>query len=183
MVDLPFKSNALVTFIAPVAGYFEAPKSSMEDLCKLKLHTYLQPSVMRFISSKVFLKSSDTDFMELAYNMSTKRRVEPQTNTELQVLALWKSHLKVYQVIDIDDNFFDLGGDSLKAGQLVSAMRKFFDVHKLNVGDLLNEPTIRSISARIDELNSTMRISLTGELYQYKIVIVRPSFNIFLKCI
>ncbi len=55
--------------------------------------------------------------------------------------------------LSICDRFFDLGGDSLKAGQLVNALRKKLRV-QLSVADLFAAPTIEGIARKI----STMKV-------------------------
>ncbi len=53
--------------------------------------------------------------------------VEPTTNLEKEILDEWKNLLGI-EKIGVNDNFFDLGGDSLIGTQLVSRMRKTFNV-------------------------------------------------------
>jgi hypothetical protein len=55
--------------------------------------------------------------------------------------------------ISVVVSFFVLGGDSLKAGQLISAMRKKFNVG-LSVADLFTTPSIEGIAKKILSLKS-----------------------------
>ena len=50
----------------------------------------------------------------------------------------------------LNDNFFDLGGHSLKATQLISRVRSNFGV-KLAVKDLFVSPTVGGMSEIIEE--------------------------------
>lgn len=54
------------------------------------------------------------------------------------------------QPIGIDDNFFELGGDSLLAIQMAATLSQMFKV-KLNQSQLVETPTIRNLSAIIQE--------------------------------
>lgn len=50
--------------------------------------------------------------------------------------------------ISVLDSFFEMGGDSLKAGQLVHTMRKRFKI-QLSVADLFAAPTVELIARKI----------------------------------
>lgn len=52
-----------------------------------------------------------------------------------------------------DSNFFDLGGTSLAAAQLVSQLRQ--KCHTLSVADVYEHPTLAAMTERIDELLGT----------------------------
>jgi amino acid adenylation domain-containing protein len=68
----------------------------------------------------------------------------PRTSTEQRVAAAWIDVLGL-TAIDIDDDFFALGGESLKA---VRAVRRIDP--GLPVVDLLAHPTVRALAAHID---------------------------------
>ena len=57
----------------------------------------------------------------------SKTIVPPENETEEEVLVLWKE-LFQQENISVDDDFFDLGGHSLKAMKLMSMYYKTFDV-------------------------------------------------------
>ncbi|MFB7915451.1 non-ribosomal peptide synthetase [Streptomyces sp. NPDC056061] len=56
--------------------------------------------------------------------------------------------------IGVDDNFFDLGGQSLQAMRLVSRVEAEFGV-EISVGEVFNHPTVNELGVRIDELAMT----------------------------
>ncbi len=67
----------------------------------------------------------------------------PTTELEFRLINLYEQVLAV-QGIGILDNFFALGGHSLKAMQLVSKIFKEFNV-KLSLTEFFNQPTIKEI--------------------------------------
>ncbi len=67
----------------------------------------------------------------------------PRNQTEIHITQSWMEVL-VVEEIGIDDNFFFLGGDSIKAIQVSSKLRE--NNLKLNVSDLFQYPTIRELS-------------------------------------
>jgi len=72
----------------------------------------------------------------------------PQTETEKALAQMWTETLRVER-IGIDDNFFDLGGHSLSATQLVSRVRARFGV-ELPLADFFAAATIRSTTEKIE---------------------------------
>ncbi|MBO9703699.1 MAG: AMP-binding protein, partial [Sporocytophaga sp.] len=74
--------------------------------------------------------------------------VAPRTQSEKQLAAIWEEILNREQ-IGVHDDFFDLGGHSLKAIQLMARINKSFDVD-LGLPLLFNNPNIESLSNEID---------------------------------
>jgi NAD(P)-dependent dehydrogenase (short-subunit alcohol dehydrogenase family)/aryl carrier-like protein len=72
------------------------------------------------------------------------------TSEAEQVLAdLWQKLLG-FQVVGVDDNFFDLGGDSLLLLQLQAKIRQKFGVD-LALAEMFQNPTISSLAVRITQ--------------------------------
>ncbi|MCT7967818.1 AMP-binding protein [Laspinema sp. D1] len=64
----------------------------------------------------------------------------PQSEYELMLMQIWKKVLRV-GVIGINDNFFECGGDSLKAAEVLAEVEVKFD-ENLPLSALLENPTI-----------------------------------------
>jgi polyketide synthase PksN len=75
--------------------------------------------------------------------------VAPGTKTEEKVVELLENFLGV-QGLGVEDNFFDLGGDSLKAMSFLVKIKNTFDIH-LAIKEFFTNPTIRKLSQKIDE--------------------------------
>ncbi|WP_406826312.1 amino acid adenylation domain-containing protein [Pedobacter sp. KACC 23697] len=73
--------------------------------------------------------------------------VSPRTLTEAQLVGIWEEVLG-REHIGVRDSFFDLGGHSLKAVQLISRINNTFLVH-FNIQSIFQEPTIEHIAERI----------------------------------
>jgi len=88
----------------------------------------------------------------LAYeNMQPARDVVgPRTETEKALAAIWRD-LLVVEHIGINDDFFDLGGQSLVAIKAVSRIRDTFEV-ELPLRNLFERPTIAGLAEVIDQL-------------------------------
>jgi non-ribosomal peptide synthetase-like protein len=70
------------------------------------------------------------------------------TGTEAMVQSLWSDILGA-DVADAKADFFDLGGSSLTAAQLVSRLRS--DFPEVTVADVYASPTLGDLAARLDE--------------------------------
>src|SRR6185369_11528247 len=73
----------------------------------------------------------------------------PRTQTEQRVASVFSEVLGIDRV-GTNDNFFELGGHSLLATQVVSRLRKAFDM-ELVVRWIFEAPTVAELAARIDK--------------------------------
>lgn len=81
--------------------------------------------------------------------LSTVEFVAPRTSTESELAALW-SEILGNDHFGVHDNFFDSGGHSLTATQLVTRIRKNFAV-ELSLRDFIKYPTIAGLAELIEE--------------------------------
>jgi len=76
--------------------------------------------------------------------------IAPQTTTEKSLASIWTKLLGINRV-GSNDNYFELGGDSLLATQLVSQVRRVFEV-ELPLVDLFQHPILAELAASIEEI-------------------------------
>ncbi|MCP5108413.1 MAG: hypothetical protein GY950_33810, partial [bacterium] len=80
---------------------------------------------------------------------SGREYVAPGDEIEKKLVEIWSVVLGVAkEKIGIDDNFFQLGGHSLKGTVLISRIHKAFNV-RLSLADIFQAPDIRRLSAYI----------------------------------
>jgi amino acid adenylation domain-containing protein len=85
---------------------------------------------------------------ELGYRPTGKDSyVAPRNDLEIGLAAAWEKVLGV-QGIGINDNFFDLGGNSLSAVNLILEMQQATGI-KMNLGEIFHSPTIAGLLAGI----------------------------------
>jgi amino acid adenylation domain-containing protein len=78
-----------------------------------------------------------------------KPRIQPpRTATEHSLVPIWKEILGLEDV-GVDDNFFALGGHSLKAMKMLSRLRKEFSVD-LELYDIYEQATISAVATLIE---------------------------------
>ncbi|TCO45315.1 type I polyketide synthase [Actinocrispum wychmicini] len=83
---------------------------------------------------------------------TTTGAVETMTDLEAKLVAMWMESLGIDRV-GVDDDFFELGGNSLVAVQLIAAASKLAGV-RLPMRILFETPTISGFAARIEELRA-----------------------------
>jgi hypothetical protein len=83
--------------------------------------------------------------------------VPPKTDTEISLAGLWSEVLELDQV-GVNDNFFDLGGNSILSVSVGMRIRLLLEVD-VAVVTLFQYPTIRTLSRYIDNDNQGKNIN------------------------
>ncbi len=73
--------------------------------------------------------------------------VSPRSDIEWQIAAVWREVLGVDRV-GVRDNFFDLGGHSLRLLQVQAKLRQRLG-REVRVADLFRDPTVETLAARL----------------------------------
>jgi len=81
----------------------------------------------------------------------------PESDLERTIVQLWQRILKLTEV-GLDQNFFDLGGDSLLLVAVHSNLQKALQM-RIPVTDLFEFPTIRKLAQRLSRTESTSVIA------------------------
>ena len=76
--------------------------------------------------------------------------VAPRTTLEELLVKIWAEILKL-ETVGVFDNFFDLGGHSLMATQVVSSIRNTLRV-ELSLRVLFEKPTVAGLSEHIETI-------------------------------
>jgi len=84
-----------------------------------------------------------------------KAFVAPQTPTEEGLAKIWSEVLGLER-LGIGDNFFELGGNSLMAIQVISRIRKIFQVG-IPVNIIFTKPTISDLALLITQLQAAQQ--------------------------
>jgi acyl-CoA synthetase (AMP-forming)/AMP-acid ligase II/acyl carrier protein len=87
--------------------------------------------------------------------------VEPREPVEALLAGIWMQTLEVERV-GIYDNFFSLGGDSLRATQVIARVREVFQID-LPLKTIFREPTVADQALAIEEILMNEIEGLTEE--------------------
>jgi amino acid adenylation domain-containing protein len=143
----------LVAYVMPEAES-EHLTSELQAFLKGRLPDYLMPSAFVMVEAFPLSANGKLDRQKLpppeqAYIESGRAFVAPRTPVEEEVARIWAEVLNVPRV-GIHNNFFDLGGHSLMATEIVSRMRRDFQVD-VTIRTVLESPTVAELARLISE--------------------------------
>ncbi|HVJ91897.1 MAG TPA: amino acid adenylation domain-containing protein [Labilithrix sp.] len=124
--------------------------SELRNHLKSRLPAYMMPTVFLFLEQLPLSANGKVDRARLSVldvRQSETDYVAPATATEEALAVIWSKLLGVERV-SVRDNFFDRGGESLKAAELISAIERDLE-KKLSVRDIFLHPTIEALAAHI----------------------------------
>jgi amino acid adenylation domain-containing protein len=114
---------------------------------RLQLPTYMVPSYFVPLEKMPLTPNGKVDKKQLPAPMQMygmqKQIVEPRTETEAAFLSIWKEVLEKDH-FGVTDNFFDLGGHSLKAIRLQTMLNKKLGL-AIKLNDIYARPTIEDL--------------------------------------
>ena len=127
----------------------------LQSFLRNKLPTYMLPSVFVFVDALPLTPSGKIDRQALppadgARGEMAQGFVAPRTEIEELIAQTWENVLKLDRV-GIDDNFFDIGGYSILAIQIVSRLREAFN-REIGVRALFEKPTVAGLAGEIERL-------------------------------
>lgn len=127
----------------------------LRQFLKSKLPDYMVPSLLVNLERVPLTSNGKVDRKALpkpdAARQLTEEYIAPRNEIEQQISDIWAQVLNV-EKIGILDNFFDLGGYSLLAIQVIARLRKAFQVEIL-LSHLFELPTVAELSNRVETLH------------------------------
>jgi amino acid adenylation domain-containing protein len=137
----------LVAYVLAKGGDLQA--SELEALTRAHLPEYMVPSA--FVSLEAFPmtpnRKVDRKALPPPSPARSEQAVAPSDDVELVVSSVWSEVLKVTG-FGVDDDFFELGGDSLRALRVLERLNALGS-HKLSLSDLFSERTVRALAVRL----------------------------------
>jgi amino acid adenylation domain-containing protein len=129
--------------------------SELRSFLKQKLPDYMIPAAFVFLDSLPLTPNGKVDRKALPMPDRSRPQLDetfsaPRTPVEELLANIWAEVLKLDKV-GIHDNFFDLGGHSLRATQVVSRVRAAFQV-ELPLRTLFEKQRIDELAKAITEL-------------------------------
>jgi hypothetical protein len=146
-------NKRLVAYVVPDQQPSPAG-SELREFLKRKLPEYMLPSNFVMLESLPLTRNGKVNRQALpapgAYAAEAKTGyVAPRTMCEKALAQIWTEVLGVERV-GIYDNFFDMGGDSLMATQLVTRARASMAV-ELSFREFFTSPTIEGLALCAEE--------------------------------
>jgi len=139
------EAQTLWAFVALHTGVAEPTQAAWHDYLSSALPAYMLPSAVLRVPAIPMNTSGKVDraallrvVSEWGTNVAEAERTQPREGTERRVAEVWAEHLEC-RFIGRQDNFFDLGGDSLRAIAVVNQLRRTFHC---TVNDLYEHPRL-----------------------------------------
>jgi amino acid adenylation domain-containing protein len=128
------------------------PDAGLRRHLRERLPGYMQPAVIEWLDRMPRLASGKPDRRGLPQvsrvsRLSADGYVAPRLPAEKELAVIWEELLDV-RPVGTGDNFFDLGGNSLLAAQLVGRIEQAYGT-RLPLAALLDRPTIGQLAAML----------------------------------
>jgi amino acid adenylation domain-containing protein len=144
----------LTAYVVACQGY--APTASdLHRFLKEQLPSYMIPAAFLILKHMPLTANGKVDRGALPDPDTARPELregyaEPATDLERALAEVWKEILKL-DAVGRFDNFFELGGNSLQGTQILSRVRRSFDV-ELPLSRLFSAPRIVDLAATILEM-------------------------------
>ncbi len=143
----------LVAYCVPLEGHNPTP-AELRQFCEKRLADYMVPTAYVMLDALPITSNGKLDRKALpspdADALPQQIYVAPRNEVEEQLCAFWEQLLGV-KPVGIRHNFFQIGGDSLHAVQLMARVRDRFDV-EIPLRSLFQESTVEKLAEAIERL-------------------------------
>jgi len=166
----PNHENFLAAYYTET-GETEIDENRLVDILKTTLPDYMVPSL--FLSLPAFpltptgkIDRKKLSGQDISHLLQRNQGEAPANETESRLKELWKELLK-QESIGVNENFFVLGGNSIKAILLVSGIHKEMDV-EISLKEIFRNPTIKQLASYVEKAKkSTYEYILPTEKKDY----------------
>jgi acyl carrier protein len=144
--DQPFEANSLRQYLSTKVPEYMVP-SAIFTIEKLPLTT----------NGKID-RQALIEFTKNQGHKNDKVKQEPKTEIEKTLAQIWGEALQI-QTVGINEDFFEVGGDSLLMARIILKIRKTFDVN-ISIRQMLMNPTIKDFSSFLEgsfKISSALR--------------------------
>lgn len=133
-------------------------KEEIVKYLKSKVQEYMIPAHIIFLEEFVLNSNGkiDRNSLPLPESISSVKIVSPQNAIEEELLIIWQDVLEK-ENISVEDDFFALGGHSLKGVQVISRIHKDMNL-KLDLKLLFDHTTIVKLADQIEILKMVEKV-------------------------
>ncbi|MBT2417102.1 amino acid adenylation domain-containing protein, partial [Streptomyces sp. ISL-24] len=145
-------SKRLVAYVVPDAVDREPSPQELKEAVGRSLPAYMVPSAVVVLPAFPLNPNGKVDRRALPSPEEAQgdrpQTVAPRTPAEELLAGIWGEVLGVER-FGVEDNFFDLGGDSIRSIQVISRIRELF-VIDLPARALFDNPTVADLATAIE---------------------------------
>jgi acyl carrier protein len=144
----------LIGYLIPVPGSY-LTLSALRGFLRARLPDYMVPATFVSLENLPLTPNGKVDRMSLpppdeSHTLRDDPRAAPRTEMEKTVAGILEGVLNLDHV-DVEENFFSLGGHSLLGAQLVARFRDTFGI-EMPLRVIFEAPTVAELSAEIERL-------------------------------
>src|SRR5581483_5307702 len=147
-----------------VAQGQEVTGEALRAHLKQELPDYMVPQAIAVLAKFPLTANGKIDRASLPEPEATTAQrayIAPRNETEQKIAEIWAEVLRRdLPTISIDDNFFDLGGHSLMATQVVSRIRERFAL-EIPMRAMFDQPTIARLGEAVIEAKKSLEDDLS----------------------
>ncbi|SIO85544.1 hypothetical protein BQ8420_07485 [Nocardiopsis sp. JB363] len=148
-VEAPSGGRQLVAFVTGTAD-----SADLREHLERRLPAYMVPSVLTVLAELPLNQNGKVDRKRLPepdwQGATAPAHVAPQTPTEEAVADVWLNTLHLERV-GRDDNFFEIGGDSVRSLQVVREIEGLLDIN-VPAQLLFDHQTLRAYAEAVEEV-------------------------------
>ncbi|WP_430014744.1 MupA/Atu3671 family FMN-dependent luciferase-like monooxygenase [Microcystis protocystis FBCC-A270] len=151
------ENRALVAYIVPNDP--ACTTQSLREFVKRQLPDYMIPAYWLVLEKLPLTSNGKIDRRALPLpNPELNRSIDyvaPKNPTQEAIAAIFGQVLKLEKV-GIYDNFFEIGGNSLQATQVISRLRESFAL-ELPLRRLFEQPTVADLALAVTDIHATLQ--------------------------
>ncbi|HEX2079483.1 MAG TPA: amino acid adenylation domain-containing protein [Longimicrobium sp.] len=158
----------LVAYVVPApgeAGDEAGPGPRIRAFLQEQLPAYMVPAAIVVLDALPLTPNGKVDRRALpapAPQRAEEAAAEPRTEVERALAGVWAEVLRLERVY-LNDNFFDLGGHSLMATQVVTRVREALGV-ELPLARVFAAPTLAQLARVVEEAQLEAMAALMADL-------------------
>ncbi|MFA0964351.1 amino acid adenylation domain-containing protein [Roseivirga sp. BDSF3-8] len=143
-----------------LAAYYvsdeELEEEELSEFMQQKVPEYMVPVSFSSLEKIPLTPSNKLDKRNLPEPRKGYKgaKISPRNETEGKIAEIWQQELGDI-IIGVDDNFFQLGGNSLKAISVINNLQEAF-TKELSFDHFFDAPTVRSLAAYLDTAESSL---------------------------
>ncbi|AMP99731.1 Nonribosomal peptide synthetase [Pedobacter cryoconitis] len=150
--------------IAYIVSEQEQKISNLREYLKNILPNYMIPSHFMQLDSLPLMPNGKVNRNSISKMKgqlldSEKEYIAPRSLAEAELATIWEQILNK-EMISVNDNYFELGGDSMVAVKMMSVINRKMNIG-LKIKDLFSNPSIQEMAIFITGTNATDKKSLS----------------------
>jgi acyl carrier protein len=141
----------------------------LRSFLEKKLPKYMLPAAFVILDSFPLNANGKVDYKSLpvpdyAGAGQANKTIEPRNDIECRLTAIWKKLLGI-STLGVQDNFFEVGGHSLLAMNLVARIEKDFG-RSIPLAAVFEKPTIEKLAELLRDRETTLQLNWLVPLHQ-----------------